>query len=104
MAKSAIPTINQITDKMIRLNKPAYDIRLFFFDKSRDNLRYHSFDSYVISGSESLATLPIMKGYISTFADAWHLMIRLDELIDKDIADIKEKAQSFVDLDNKLGH
>jgi len=92
-----------VAAKMIKLHLPAYTWRLEFFDRSRENLRYHSFDRNVILGSESLDTLPVMQGYITAFADAWHLMIKLDELIDKDIKDIKDKAQHFVDLDNKLG-
>ena len=104
MAKSALPNIDAITAKMIKLHMPSYTLRLQLFNLSRENLRYHSFDRNVILGSESLDTLPVMQGYISVFADAWHLMIKLDELIDKDIKDIKEKAQHFVDLDNKLGH
>lgn len=101
MAKSAIPSIS---DLIIKLSSNGYNAAIDLFDKSREDLRYHSFDKNVILGSESMDTLPVMQGYDTLFADIWHLMINLDLLVDKDVKDIREKAQHFVDVDNQLGH
>jgi hypothetical protein len=101
MGKSSVSS-PVASGSLVYLNYFSYIWSVALLGASKENVGYNFFDSNCINGSESMGTLPVLDEYISVLHQNWLLLIRLRELIARDVDEINKKAMEFMKLDKKL--